>query len=73
MNHLALRDYLRAHPVAAREYGKLKQRLARDFTHDIDGYVDGKTGFILEILRTSGFQPEQLQAIERANRDANTK
>ena len=70
-NHLVVRDYLRAQPVAAKEYGELKKRLAREFTHDIDAYIDGKTDFILEILRTTGFRPEQLQAIEHANR--NTK
>jgi GrpB-like predicted nucleotidyltransferase (UPF0157 family) len=68
-NHLAVRDYLRAHPDVAREYGALKKRLAAQFRNDIDGYVDGKTGAILRILRMSGFRTEELQ-IERINRRA---
>ena len=32
----AIRDYLRARPDAAREYGELKKRLARLFPNDID-------------------------------------
>ena len=53
-NHLAVRDYLRAHPEAAAEYGQLKRRLARQFPHDIEGYVDGKTDFLLAIVRAAG-------------------
>lgn len=50
-NHLAIRNYLRTHPEAAREYGELKKRLAERFPDDIDGYVDGKT----TMLRATGF------------------
>jgi len=67
-NHLAVRDYLCAHPDAAREYGALKKRLALQFAHDVDGYVSGKTEMILRILRTAGFQADELGAIERINR-----
>lgn len=49
--HLALRDYLRAYPDAAREYGELKRRLAMAYRHDIDSYIEGKTEFITNILR----------------------
>jgi GrpB-like predicted nucleotidyltransferase (UPF0157 family) len=67
-NHLAVRDHLRAHPDAAREYGELKKRLAKQFPHDSEGYTRGKTDFLLRILRTAGLPPERLAAIERANR-----
>jgi GrpB-like predicted nucleotidyltransferase (UPF0157 family) len=67
-NHLAIRSYLRTHPEAAREYGELKKRLAERFPDDIDGYIDGKTAMLLTMLRATGFPPEQLQEIERANR-----
>ena len=64
-----LRDHLRAHPDAARGYGELKQRLAERFAHDIDGYIDGKTALIVELLRAAGgIGAAQLEAIERANR-----
>jgi hypothetical protein len=42
-NHLGIRNYLRSHPTAAREYSALKHRLAAEFRHDVDGYVEGKT------------------------------
>jgi hypothetical protein len=67
-NHLAIRNYLRTHAEAAKEYGELKKRLAEQFPQDIDGYVDGKTTLLLEMLRASGFPPQQLWEIERANR-----
>ncbi len=44
--HLAVRDYLRAHPNVAAEYGRLKAALAARFPEDIDGYCDGKDGFV---------------------------
>jgi GrpB-like predicted nucleotidyltransferase (UPF0157 family) len=65
---LTVRDYLRTHPAIAREYGELKKRLAARFTHDIDGYVDGKTDMILRILRLAGFPERALVSIERCNR-----
>ena len=43
---LAFRDYLRAHPHRAAEYGALKQRLALRHRHDIVGYIRGKDTFI---------------------------
>lgn len=47
--HLALRDYLRAHPTAARRYGELKQRLAKRFPDDISAYCDGKDAFVKQL------------------------
>lgn len=44
--HIALRDYLRAHPEAARAYGRLKARLAGQYPHDIQGYSSGKDAFV---------------------------
>jgi GrpB-like predicted nucleotidyltransferase (UPF0157 family) len=67
-NHLALRDYLRTHPEAVREYGELKKRLAQRFPDDIDSYIDGKTAMVLKMLRATGFPAEQLRQIERVNR-----
>jgi GrpB-like predicted nucleotidyltransferase (UPF0157 family) len=71
-NHLAVRDYLRAHPDTARRYGELKKELARRFPDDAASYVDGKTEFVVDILRRSGLAPEQLASIERANRKPST-
>ena len=44
--HLAVRDYLRCHPVDAAAYGALKRMLAARFPYDIDGYCDGKEEFV---------------------------
>ena len=45
-DHLAVRDYLRAHPKEAKLYGDLKQRLAQQFPEDIERYCDGKDAFV---------------------------
>ena len=67
-NHLAVRDHLRTDDEAAAAYGALKRRLAEQFPHDMDGYVAGKTHFLVDLLRSLGFQPDALDAIERMNR-----
>lgn len=48
--HLDFRDYLIAHPEAAQRYADLKIALAKQFRHDIDGYIAGKDAFIKEII-----------------------
>jgi GrpB-like predicted nucleotidyltransferase (UPF0157 family) len=74
-NPLAVRDYLRAHSDAALEYADLKRGLAVRFADDVDGYVEGKSAFILDVLRKSGFDEDVLRDIERMNRrpDAGTR
>jgi len=47
--HLAFRDYLIAHPEVAQEYSQLKQKLAQQFPHDIESYMDGKDAWIKAI------------------------
>lgn len=49
--HLDFRDYLRAHPAIAEQYAALKEELARQFPHDIQGYIAGKDAFIREITQ----------------------
>lgn len=49
--HLAFRDYMIAHPADAQRYSELKRKLAEDYPWDMDGYVDGKDGFIREMDR----------------------
>ncbi len=46
LRHVAFRDYMRANPVLALEYGVLKQRLAERFPHDTAAYVGGKDAFV---------------------------
>lgn len=49
--HLAVRDFLRAHSEIARQYGALKESLARRYPYDIEGYCDGKDAFIKDLER----------------------
>ncbi|WP_289355271.1 GrpB family protein [Paenibacillus sp. S-12] len=44
--HLAVRDYLRAHPQEAEQYGNLKEKLASQHPTDIEAYMDGKDSFV---------------------------
>ena len=46
---IAFRDYLRAHPSIAAEYGSLKERLAREFHLDREAYTQAKGPFITHI------------------------
>ena len=48
---LAFRDYLRAHPSRAAEYGALKERLALRHRQDSIGYMHGKDNFIRTVLQ----------------------
>ncbi len=47
--HLNFIDYMRAHPEDAQTYSRLKEELARKFPEDIEGYIEGKAGFIKKI------------------------
>jgi GrpB-like predicted nucleotidyltransferase (UPF0157 family) len=48
IRHLAFRDYMRAHPTIATEYGELKQRLAKENPDNMAAYIHGKDSFIKE-------------------------
>ena len=49
--HLAFRDFLRAHPEKAKAYGDLKEKLAQQFPYDIELYIKGKEQLASEIER----------------------
>lgn len=51
--HLAVSDYLRAHPDEAQRYGLLKEKLARQFPYDNDGYCNGKEKFVQQLERSA--------------------
>jgi len=72
-NHLALRDYLRQHPEKVAEYGKLKQDLAEKYPYDIDAYIEGKTGFITNILIEMGLNEQDISTIRKDNEIPSTK
>ena len=67
-NHLALRDYLRAHPSAVKEYSNLKKRLAQQYPNNIDCCVEGKTSFIAAILERCSFTPCELLNVLSSNK-----
>lgn len=49
--HLAFRDYLRVHPDTVKDYGNLKDELARRYLFDIDSYIAGKHQFVSDLER----------------------
>ena len=49
--HVAFRDYMIAHPADACRYSELKRKLAEEHPQSMDGYMDGKDGFIKEMDR----------------------
>jgi GrpB-like predicted nucleotidyltransferase (UPF0157 family) len=67
-NHLALRDWLRAHPEDVQAYAQLKRELAARFPCDIGSYVEGKTALITSILQRAGAVSDaEAQQLERQN------
>jgi GrpB-like predicted nucleotidyltransferase (UPF0157 family) len=52
-DELVFRDYLKAHPEAAKIYEGLKIDLAGQFRNDREGYTAGKTEFVNKILAMS--------------------
>ncbi len=52
--HIAFRDYLRSHPEAAAEYGRIKEEGAALYPEDIDRYIEYKTPLIEKIYREIG-------------------
>ncbi|OGO93656.1 MAG: hypothetical protein A3F10_06970 [Coxiella sp. RIFCSPHIGHO2_12_FULL_42_15] len=51
---IAFRNYLIAHPEAAKEYEALKKNLAQLHTYDREQYTEEKTEFIVRILQKAG-------------------
>jgi GrpB-like predicted nucleotidyltransferase (UPF0157 family) len=56
-NSLTFRDALRRDPELARRYGELKRCLAASAGRDRLAYLNGKTDFILAVLRAEGCEP----------------
>ena len=47
-DELYCRDYLNAHPDAAKQYEKLKLSLWKQYEHNRDAYTESKTAFVKE-------------------------
>lgn len=56
-NSVVFRDALRREEGLAREYARLKRRLAASSGADRLAYLNGKTDFILGVLRAEGLEP----------------
>ena len=52
--HISFRDYLRAHPEAVEEYGRIKIEGAELYPYDIDRYIEHKSPFIEGIYQLIG-------------------
>ena len=46
-----MRDYLNEHEDRVKEYSKLKERLAKEYSDNRSSYTNGKTTLIEDILR----------------------
>ena len=51
VNQLLFRDYLNTHPEAVHEYNKLKQLLLEKYPIKRYKYTEGKTDFVMNIMR----------------------
>ncbi|NJP37719.1 GrpB family protein [Alkalicoccus luteus] len=47
--HLALRDYLRAHPARRKAYAGLKKSLAWEYPFNMSAYAEGKHDYVKEL------------------------
>jgi GrpB-like predicted nucleotidyltransferase (UPF0157 family) len=47
--HLAVKEFLKSHPIEAVRYGELKESLAKKFPADMISYVEGKSAFVKEL------------------------
>jgi GrpB-like predicted nucleotidyltransferase (UPF0157 family) len=56
-NSLTFRDALRRDADLARRYGELKRRLAASAGTNRLDYLNGKTDFILQVLKAEGYEP----------------
>lgn len=55
LEHIAFRDYLRAHPQERDEYQRLKEQLVEQYRYDVDSYCEHKTTFVRSILSRCGY------------------
>jgi len=54
--HITFRDYLRQNPEAVKRYSQVKEKAAKLFPNDIDGYIQYKAPFIEQLYRECGLK-----------------
>ena len=52
--HIGFRDFLRSNPEAVKKYSLIKEKAARLFPDDIDGYIKYKSPCIEELYQKCG-------------------
>ncbi|RPI16384.1 MAG: GrpB family protein [Ignavibacteriae bacterium] len=57
-DHILFRNYLRAHSEAMEKYAELKIQLAEKFPADRPAYLEGKSGFITEVVEKARIEYE---------------
>jgi GrpB-like predicted nucleotidyltransferase (UPF0157 family) len=53
LDHMQFREWLRAHADTAHRYAALKRELAERYPTDREAYINGKTAFVAEALRSA--------------------
>ena len=66
-NHLAVRDFLRLHPLRAKRYGELKLGLAKEHPFAPAKYSAGKTVFLVALLKELGLSEADLAEVSDSN------
>ncbi|TYR74106.1 GrpB family protein [Rossellomorea vietnamensis] len=59
--HLTFRHYLNSHPLAAKEYEELKNKLASQYPADESAYTEGKYQFVQDIVKRANDEGVQKQ------------
>lgn len=54
--HVTFRDFLRTHPDAVQEYGRVKERAAARYPDDIEGYIRAKAPVIEALYARCGLK-----------------
>lgn len=54
--HITFRDFLRSNPEAVKKYSLIKEKAAKLFPNDIDGYIEYKSPCIEELYKECGLK-----------------
>jgi GrpB-like predicted nucleotidyltransferase (UPF0157 family) len=66
-NHLDLKRVLLQDAALREEYGDVKMKLAAREVNNIDEYCKGKNEILLKILKSAGWNEEELEEVRKAN------
>ncbi|KAE9367078.1 putative UPF0157 protein YqkA [Stipitochalara longipes BDJ] len=66
-NHRDLKRVLLQDAALRQEYGDVKMRLAEKELENVDEYCRGKNEILLKILKSAGWNEEELEEVRKAN------